>query len=167
MSQVLRLKLSEAGERLTTLKMHRVFQTLASRLDERSQHVDDVMASLDRSLRARLNAAREGWLRASAGVVRYDFRRLLGLKRARLDEHGTRFESGFKKYVVEQRNRLNQVGSILRERSPLGILSRGYSITRDASGNIVRDAAAVPVGSDISVRMARGELAATVKGKKL
>jgi exodeoxyribonuclease VII large subunit len=167
MSQVLRLKLSEASERLTELKMHRVFQTLAARLEDRAQRVDDIVALLDKLLRARLNAGREGWLRASAGVVRYDFRRLLGLKRARFDEHKTRFESGFKRYLVERRNRLAQVESILRERSPLGILNRGYSITRDALGNIVRDAAAVPVGSDISVRLGRGGLAATVKGKKL
>jgi len=167
MVQVLRLKLSEAGERLTTLKMHRVFQTLAARLEERAQRVDDIVATLDKLLRVRLNTAREGWLHASSGVVRYDFRQLLGLKRAQLTEHNTRVESGFKKYLVERRNRLKQVESILRERSPLGILGRGYSITRDTSGNIVRDAAAVPIGSEISVRLARGELAATVKGEML
>lgn len=164
--QVLRLKLSEAGERLTTIKMHRVFQTLGARLEERSQRVDDLVSALDRSLRAGLNTAREAWLRSSTGVVRYDFRRLLGLKRAQLTEHNTRVESGFKKYLVERRNRLSHVESILRERSPLGILSRGYSITRDALGNIVRDAAAVPMESEISVRLERGELGATVKGKK-
>ncbi|HEV2234216.1 MAG TPA: exodeoxyribonuclease VII large subunit, partial [Terriglobia bacterium] len=74
MAHVFRFKLSEARERLTTLKMHRVFQTLGARLEERSQRVDDLIASLDKTLRARLNSGREGWLRASAGVVRYDFR---------------------------------------------------------------------------------------------
>ena len=166
LAHVFRFKLSEAREQLTTLKMHRVFQTLAAKLEERAQRVDDLVSVLDRSLRIRLNTGREGWLRASSGVVRYDFRRLLGLKRARLDERGARIESAFKRYLVEQRNRLNQVGSILRERSPLGILSRGYSITRDALGNIIRDAAAVPMGSEISVRLERGELRATVKNQK-
>jgi exonuclease VII large subunit len=46
-------------------------------------------------------------------------------------------------------------------------LNRGYSITRDALGNIVRDAGRVPIGADISVRLARGELGATVQSKKL
>ena len=54
----------------------------------------------------------------------------------------------------------------LRERSPVVILSRGYSITRDASGKIVRDAAQVALGDDISVRLARGELSARVKGRR-
>jgi exodeoxyribonuclease VII large subunit len=59
------------------------------------------------------------------------------------------------------------VGTLLKERSPLTILQRGYSITRDAAGKIVRDAEAVALGSDITVRLARGELAAEVKHKKL
>jgi exodeoxyribonuclease VII large subunit len=165
-SQVLRLKLSEASERLTELRMHRAFQTLAARLEERAQRVDDIVASLDRSLRVRLASARQEWLRASAGIVRFDFRQLLELKRAHLDERGTRIDGGFKRFLVERRNRLTQVKSILRERSPLGILGRGYSITRDALGNIVRDAAAVPIGGEISVRLARGELGAAVRQKK-
>jgi exodeoxyribonuclease VII large subunit len=165
-SQVLRLKLSEASERMTELRMHRVFQTLEARLGERAQRVDDIVASLDRFLRARINSSRERWLRASAGIVRYDFLRLLVLKRAQLEERDARLGMKLHAYLVDRKNRLSQVGSILRERSPLVILGRGYSITRDALGNIIRDAAAVPIGSEISVHLAKGELGATVKNKK-
>jgi exodeoxyribonuclease VII large subunit len=48
----------------------------------------------------------------------------------------------------------------------LTILRRGYSITRDAAGRIVRDAAQVAPGDDLSIRLARGELGATVREKK-
>src|SRR5216684_1544621 len=41
LGQLLRLKLSDARSRLTELRMHRVFQTLAARLAERAQRVDD------------------------------------------------------------------------------------------------------------------------------
>ncbi len=165
-SQIFRLKLSQARQRLTELHLHRVFQTLATRLAEKAQRVDEWIAALERAARHRLRLAREEWLHASAGVVRYDFRRLVGLKRAALEERAGKFEAVFKSLVVERRNRLTQVEAILRERSPLVILNRGYSITRDASGRIVRDAASVPVGSNISVRLARGELGATVREKK-
>ncbi len=167
MAQLFRLKISEARQRFTELRMHRVFQTLVARIEERAQRVDDCIAAFGQSLRDRLNAARQEWLRASAGVLRYDFPRLLGLKRAGLDERARRFDVEFRRYLTERRNRLTQVESVLRERSPLVILSRGYSITRDALGKILRDAGAVSIGSDISVRLARGELGATVKTKKL
>ncbi len=166
MVQVLRLKLSEARERLTELRMHRAFQTLVTRLAERAQRIDEVVAALDGSIRKHLNALRQAWLRASAGVIRYDFRRLVDLKRAVLNERIGEFEAEFRRFVVERRNRLGRVEAILQERSPLVILNRGYSITRDASGRIVRDAAAVAIGSDVSIRLARGELGATVRNKK-
>jgi exodeoxyribonuclease VII large subunit len=166
MAQMVRLQLSQARQRLTELRMHHAFQALAARLSERAQRVDDAVASLERWMRSRLNLARQEWLRASAGIVRYDFRRLLGWKRAALDERRGRFDAAFRRFLTERRNRLAQVEAILKERSPLTILQRGYSITRDAVGKIVRDAEAVALGSDISVRLARGELEATIKGRK-
>jgi len=166
MTQGLRLRLSEARERLTALRLHRVFQTMLTRLGERAQRVDDMVVELNRLVRAKLNQSREALLHASAGIVRYDFRRLLSLKRAALEERQRRFENEFRRLLVERRNRLIQVEAVLKERSPLTILSRGYSITRDAAGRIVRAAAQVALGDDLSIRLARGELGATVREKK-
>jgi exodeoxyribonuclease VII large subunit len=99
--------------------------------------------------------------------VRYDFRRLLGLKRAALDDRWGRFDAALRRFLVERNNRLAQVEAILKERGPLTILKRGYSITRDAAGKIVRDAETVALGSNISVRLARGELRAIIRDKKV
>ena len=52
------------------------------------------------------------------------------------------------------------------ERSPLRILERGYSIAYDSKGNVLRSAEQVALGEDISVRLTRGELGATVRTKK-
>lgn len=166
MSQAVRLKLSEAREALTALRLHHVFQTMRTRLGERAQRVDDDVVELARLMRQKLSESRHVWLETSAGIVRYDFRRLLGLKRAELDERAVRLQSEFTRLLAERRNRLVQFDALLNERSPLTVLHRGYSITRDAQGRIVRDAAAVAIGEPISVRLARGELGATVTEKK-
>ena len=166
MSQLFRLRLAEARQRLTELRMHRVFQTLASRLAEKSQRVDDCVVVLDKAIRQRLSEARQQWLRVAPGVSRYDFQRLLGLTRATLDQSAKRFQTEFSRYLADRHNRLSHLQALLRERSPLVILGRGYSITRDASGRILRDAAAVPIGAEISIRVAQGELGATVREKK-
>jgi exodeoxyribonuclease VII large subunit len=167
MAQIMRLKLSEARQALTELRMHHVFQTMAARVAERAQRVDDGVATLDRMMRAHLHTARQEWLRASAGVVRYDFRRHVGLKRAALQERERRFENDFRRFLTERRNRLAQLAAVLKERSPQTVLDRGYSITRDAAGRVVRDAAQVALGADVSIHLARGELGATVRRKKL
>jgi exodeoxyribonuclease VII large subunit len=166
MAQIIRLRLSEGRQRLTELRMHHAFQALATRIAEKAQQVDDSIASLERSVHSRLNEARQEWLRASAGVVRYDFRRLLSLKRAALDDREGRFGDALRRFLTERKNRLAHAGTLLKERSPLTILQRGYSITRDAAGKIVRDAEAVALGSDVSVRLARGELEAIIKNRK-
>ena len=166
LSQILRLKLSEARHRLTELRMHHVFRRLAERLRERAQEVDECTVAFERALRARLHAARQQWLRSSAGIVRYDFPRMLDLKRASLDERVRKLETEFRRCLTDRHNRWAQLEAILKERSPLTILNRGYSITRDGAGKIVRDAAAVVLGGDISIRLARGELDAVVKDKK-
>jgi len=166
MGQILRLKLSEARESLTALRMHRVFQTMLTRLGERAQRVDDCIVELNSLMREKLSEGRQALLQASAGIVRYDFRRLVGLKRAALEERDRKLETQIKQFLLARQNRLIQVEALLRERSPLTILNRGYSITRDAAGRIVRDEAQVSLGDDLSIHLARGELGATVKGKK-
>jgi exodeoxyribonuclease VII large subunit len=128
--------------------------------------VDECVGTLERLMRARLHTARQEWLRAAAGVVRYDFIRHLRLKRAVLEERKQRFQNDFGRFVLERRNRLTQLESVLKERSPRTILERGYSITRDAKGRIVRDAAQVAVGAEVSIRLARGELGALVRQSK-
>jgi len=167
MTQVLRLRLSEARERLTALRMHRVFQTMLTRLAERAQRVDDYVVEFHQLIRQKLHESRQTWLAGSAGILRYDFRRLVKLKRAGLAEGEMKLARGFARLLAERRNRLAQAVAILHERSPLTILNRGYSITRDAQGRIVRDAAQVAVGDDLSIRLAHGELGATVREKKL
>ncbi|MGE5327522.1 MAG: exodeoxyribonuclease VII large subunit, partial [Deltaproteobacteria bacterium] len=163
MTQVLRLKLSEARERFVSLRMHSVFQMLATRIAERAQRVDEAVVEMNRMIREKLGESRHAWLETSAGVVRYDFSRLLSLKGAALAEREARLSNEFSSYLRDRQSRLAQVSAILAERGPLTILNRGYSITRDASGHILRDATRVNVGDDIFVRLAKGEVTATVK----
>ena len=166
MAQSLRLKLAEAREQLTQLRLHQVFQRLITRVVERSQRIDDLTAELNRLMRDKLANSRHAWLEASAGIARFDFRKLLGLKQAALENQQRRFAAEFRHLVIEKQNRLKQLDALLRERSPLTILARGYSITRDSAGAIVRDAAQVAIGDEISTRLARGELEARVVDKK-
>jgi exodeoxyribonuclease VII large subunit len=167
LAQMMRLKLSEARQVLTELSMHNVFQRLATHIAERAQRVDDYVAALERWIRSRLNSARQEWLRASAGVVRYDFMRHLRLKRASLEEREQRFQNDIRRLLTERRNRLAQLETVLRERSPLTILQRGYSITRDAEGKIIRDAAQIAIGADVSIHLAKGELGVVVKDRRV
>jgi exodeoxyribonuclease VII large subunit len=56
------------------------------------------------------------------------------------------------------RERLGLAAASLDALSPLAVLQRGYAIAQDASGKLVRDAASVNAGDEVSVRLAKGKL---------
>jgi exodeoxyribonuclease VII large subunit len=163
LTQCIRLNLAAARRRLHELHAQRVFQTLGARIARRAQRLDEAASTMTAAMRRRLNLARNEFLRTSPGVAHYDFERLLKLRQAALHDRSSRLDEAWSRRLTGQRNRLDQLHAILGERNPLAILNRGYSITRDTAGRIVRDATMVPPGRDIRVRVARGELDATVR----
>ena len=63
-------------------------------------------------------------------------------------------------------SRLERLQATLAGLDPGAVLSRGYSITYDAAGGVLRDAANVKEGERLRTRLARGELLVIVDGKK-
>lgn len=60
--------------------------------------------------------------------------------------------------LQDGRERLALAAASLDALSPLGVLQRGYAIAQDAAGKLVRDAAVVKAGDEVSVRLAKGKL---------
>ncbi len=54
--------------------------------------------------------------------------------------------------------RLRELGGRLEALSPLSVLSRGYSVTRNADGQVVRSARELSVDSDFSVQVKDGKI---------
>ena len=62
--------------------------------------------------------------------------------------------------------RLERLQAALASLDPSAVLARGYSITRDASGRVLRDAARVREGERISTILAHGRLESRVSKKE-
>jgi exodeoxyribonuclease VII large subunit len=60
------------------------------------------------------------------------------------------------------RERLGLAAASLDALSPLAVLQRGYAIAEDGSGKLLRDAAALNVGDEVGVRLAKGKFKAKV-----
>ena len=58
---------------------------------------------------------------------------------------------------------LSELSSKLSLLSPYGVLERGYSLTTDADGNVLRSAAAAKKGDLIETRLASGKIASIVQ----
>jgi len=100
--------------------------------------------------------------------------RLLGDPRRRLeqvvqrvDELVRRMALGLRQHVRRDRAQLTSLTAGLDHLNPLGILSRGYSVTRKMpEGVILKDAAAVTPGDLISTRLHEGEVLSRVEKDK-
>jgi len=83
-----------------------------------------------------------------------------------LEQRSAELQVRLDRALVAKRRRWQAAALQLEERSPFQILERGYAIAYDAEGKVLRSPDQVALGDDISVRLARGDLAATVREKK-
>jgi exodeoxyribonuclease VII large subunit len=114
--------------------------------------VRDEQRKLD-TLEHRLN-------RAHPGVT-------LRAKQQRVDELEGRIRRALMRAMTEVATRVKLVERGLLSLSPLATLERGYAIvTRRPDGELITNSSAVTKGSQIDIRLAAGELAATVDSTK-
>lgn len=64
--------------------------------------------------------------------------------------------------AAQAEGRLSQLRELVEAHDPQRVLRRGYSITRDASGRAIRDAAQVAPGAEVVTMLARGSLCSRV-----
>ena len=80
-----------------------------------------------------------------------------------LDTHTTAMNVAMQNGLRRRRARLDHLTAQLQALSPTNILERGYALVFDADGNLVKDAAQVTAGTDITAQVAKGKIVATVK----
>ena len=82
-----------------------------------------------------------------------------------LDELDARANRALRQRLILARSQVQQQAARLESLSPLGVLSRGYSLTqRAADGRIVRDAAELKSGDEIVTRFGKGHATSRVEG---
>lgn len=134
---------------------------LRARLARHTSALDGLWrALLERAPLARVERFRAGLEAMERALAGAD---LTGGRRARLERAEEQLRAAFEARVAESGGRFGQLVGELHALSPLAVLSRGYSLTTRASGEVVRAAAEVSVGDEVVVRLHDGELAATVR----
>jgi len=100
----------------------------------------------------------------AAAVRHYDLRLVLGGVRKELEAKVAALGAATRSLLLQRRSRLERLASQMEALSPVAILDRGYALVFDAEGKLVKDADQVKAGEEIRARVARGEIAATVRG---
>jgi exodeoxyribonuclease VII large subunit len=81
----------------------------------------------------------------------------------RMTQMKARLAFAFSHKVHRCRAHLAELQATLKSVDPTAVLGRGYSITYDAAGQVIRDAAAVRSGERITTALAKGRIESEVK----
>ena len=162
-AQRMRYLLLEANHRLREQGVHRALRQLEDFLRRSRQQTDEFVGELSEGLRVRLDKSRRRLAVLGHSLASLDLRARLRSVALRLDQRSSSLGVRVERQLVAKRRRLEHLRLQLEERSPLGVLARGYAICYDAAGNVVHAAQDVSVGGRIRVQLSRGRLGAEVR----
>jgi exodeoxyribonuclease VII large subunit len=163
LDKAMRYQLLMARQNLTELAQHGAFARMMDLIHRREQRLDDLVNRLAHAQRDVFEKQRRRFEALSLAVRHYDVRRVLAGMKKDLDARTTGITSAVRNFLLERKVRLERMETALQALSPLAILERGYALVFDASGNVLRDGGRVKAGDEISARLAKGTVSATVK----
>jgi exodeoxyribonuclease VII large subunit len=158
----LRLRLGTTRQRLTKATTRIGSFELRARAVVVRRRIDQHRLALIAALERVMTRKRRGYSFAQVRFAALDLRARVARWRHVVEQLTGALEVRIRRGLVIKRQRFEAARLQLEERSPFRILDRGYAIAYDASGKVLRSPDQVAIGSDISVRVARGEIDATV-----
>jgi exodeoxyribonuclease VII large subunit len=163
LARAMRYRILVGRQALTELAQHGAFGRITDAINRRQQKLDDLKNRMDRAERQILEKQHRRLELAAAAVRHYDVRRMLAGIRKELHSRVAGLAAAARTVLLQRTGRLNQLKVQLEALSPLAILDRGYALVFDSSGMLLKDAERVKPGDEISARLAKGSVAATVK----
>ncbi len=166
LARAMRYRILMGRQALTELAQHGAFGRMTDAINRRQQKLDDLKNRMHRAERQILEKQHRRLEVAAAAVRHYDVRRMLAGIRKELDSRVAGLAAAARTVLLQRTGLLNQLQGQLEALSPLAILDRGYALVFDSSGTLLKDAERVKAGDEISARLAKGSVTATVKRGK-
>src|SRR4029077_19326437 len=130
---------------------------LLNRMRDAQQRLDDARATLRRCLGHKIDNYRRGLAHALETLKARSPARELMLRRNRLGDLQRRVRESPARLLENARHRFQKTEGILRVLGPDATLGRGYSITTDDRGKLIRSVAVVRPKMKIRTRVSDGE----------
>ncbi|TLU66772.1 exodeoxyribonuclease VII large subunit [Thalassotalea litorea] len=131
-------------------------------LQKQQQLVDELQQRLNFGLLNQLQQKQLRFERVRHQLQSLSPARELPLQKARFTDLSVRLHNAILTSQDKKHQKLANLAHNLNIISPLATIARGYSITRDAAGNIIRTVANITPGDNISVQVSDGRLHAKV-----
>jgi exodeoxyribonuclease VII large subunit len=155
-----------ARQRFSRLSAEAVLRRLRDGLGRRAQRVDELEFRAHAAGQRLIKVRVEKLGRLETRLRRQDVALRLAESKRRLEVLHGRLERAASALVGLRKERVERVWARAEAMSPLRVLERGYALVYGADGKLLRSTAGVSAGTEISARLARGSLRATVTAKE-
>jgi len=135
---------------------------LFNRVRDGQQRLDHARETLQRCLRHKIDSYKRGLLHIAAALQARSPARELMMRRNRLVDLNRRLLAAPSQTIENARQRFRRIEGILRVLGPDATLRRGYSVTRDTKGNLIRTVRDAGPGMKIRTRVSDGEFSSEV-----
>ena len=162
LERALRYRLLMARQELTERAQHGAFARMMDGIHRRQQKLDEQRFRLEKAERQLLERCHRRSESVAAAVRHYDARRRLAAVRQRLQAQVANLAAATHTRLLESRGALDRRTASLEALSPVAILNRGYALVFDGKGRLLKDAARLKAGDEVSARLARGRVRARV-----
>ncbi|MGH7937160.1 MAG: exodeoxyribonuclease VII large subunit, partial [Bryobacteraceae bacterium] len=153
--------LIRARQRLSALSEKTLARELRQRLRDTQQQLDLAKDTLFRQTESHRKLSRSRLTNALLTLKAHNPARELAGRWQLLQEAKRRLTKSSQHHLAETRQRWERSAGMLRILGPGATLERGYSITRDPQGNVIRSVAAVAPRMKIRSRVRDGEFEST------
>jgi exodeoxyribonuclease VII large subunit len=144
--------------RLDAVAQSSVFRFPRRLLQDRYQRLDAAVVSIENRWERSMQQRRER-LAALLGLLRqHRPDHALALRKLAVEGLRRKLEAAMRETLARKSTRVTHVAGVLRVLSPDGTLARGYSITFDPAGSIIRSREAARPGDRIRTRFADGSV---------
>ncbi|WP_165310491.1 exodeoxyribonuclease VII large subunit [Vibrio ziniensis] len=135
----------------------------ANRLQRQQQQLDEYSMRLERAVQARINKTQQHLDRQRHQLQLLSPEKILRNQQYLLSSKEREMNEAMKRYLVSSRHTFTRLMDKMNAVSPLATLSRGYSITQNAQGDVIHNTSEVQQGDLIVTRLKDGEIRSIVK----
>jgi exodeoxyribonuclease VII large subunit len=163
LTTIISTRLRRAGDRVDSAARHlpSAVHLLTERLGRR---VANASARLDRAQPSAFRARMSGRLGSLSARLDAALRRRLAAADVRPVQ--IRLAQSMSRYLESQADRIDALDRNLELVGPQKVLERGFSLTTDAQGRLIRSVASIKPGDSLTTRLADGQFGSTVDGER-
>ena len=154
--------LESAKTQLAGLARSALFREPAQRVEQAIQRVDSAEQALARAAQAQLATLKQRADSLTASLRQHRPDQRLALLRQHLATFSTQIKERFARQIATRRERLTRTVDVLRLLSPKHTLKRGYSVTTNTDGKLLRSAKDIIEGTLLITELRDGKVTSVV-----